>query len=991
METDVEEVAVMHRFVMGMPESLEAEPALIEEQILHNDLLLLRCPDGYDSMSQKVLAGISWAYLQGQQHPLNRFYFLVKTDQDIYLRLDVIISELLALRRSAPARAETYWSGFVHRGMKPISNVKNKNADLSYPLPSFPPYPVGALYTMSFNLAEIVARVFATGRIKFTMNEDQMLGQLLQNWGLVPSHDRRIQQWKVCQKDLIAIHYAGGEDMQTLHRGVLVHGDPCHGFPERTLTCPLCYHECLDNTHYDWTTEWECSEQGASLKEASSPIVIQQPSARTVRVATSIFHSYTNITTLTPDLGGARESSTCSNPQNPFPDGDQQHRFILIWTTAPSTFTLKQHRVLESILFHHPKAHVRVFSNTLPCGFFESLNAIPGSDVRISRYDSASYIPQDLTGLAWLTRIEEWRAKPHFYAHEADFLRMLLLDRFGGIYMDFDVILLQPVRRYSNIVIAEYCDAEGLDYCIFLPELGSSLSMKDRHSRFYIPIGMLFFQPGHPIIKEALRQFDTSYNPDIWPCGTVFLTKAVQQVCRKPALCSNLWILPPKAVYPVEWQSKDLLFENIEETPAAKRLWETIRVDSMAIHLWNKMTAELDPVPGTIIHSVFESYSLFPLKVEDIPEDEYTLTTHFNGGFEEGLDGWWSTSRSVFFDECKNNVRSGKFSIRIVNRHQTGEEVKLQHTLPLLQQQARRVLISAWTKSRESVNTTVGKGSTSNGIYAMQVEVVTFDRVRQVRRVNVPPSANDSWTQISIAVSVRHHIETLSISLIFSRPGVAWFDDVSVREHPSVLSQQTKIVQTTRIPPTLAALTAVIEDGEKARSLFGPNLVANPHLMEKRFNSTWKVKNEGATIRPSSKEKNPTDSGITILSNDGPLLSHALVYQTITCNQSMASIFLVTGQTLSRLSSSSDVPADYSIYADLILADGTPIWGSFQPMDGILKGTWQNASFIIDARPHTVAEIALHLILRNFKGEACFRDISLQQALVDRTPLLECS
>jgi hypothetical protein len=524
----------------------------------------------------------------------------VKTDQDIYIRLDMVLSELATLLLEKPTQAVTYWSGFVHHHMMPIQDKDNKNADTSYPLPLFPPYTVGALYVLSSHLAQVIASVHSSpgggsSKLSAIANEDQTLGFILDHFHFSPKHDRRIQQWNVCSKDMIAFHFSDGEVMSKIHSGVTQHNDPCFYVPERKAHCPLCYEECAGNTEskYDWRVHWTCTSRGATLRRRSDDLFAKQRRRRgltassalalssdgAVRVSTGILRSYDHSkTVVTRSRVQQTDYSTtfsCDPNYNWSETSDTlEPRFILIWTTAPSSFTLKQHRVLESVIFHHPKAQILIFSNSLPCNFFTTLSSLPNVNLKIVRYNLET-LSEGLPGSNWIARIKEWEKKSHFYAHSADFLRMLLLYRYGGVYMDFDVVLLHRLHL-ENTVIGEYCDDLSLEYCLFLPELGSlitSTPFADRHYRFYIPIGMLIFKPRHPLVYKTLSYFDTSYDPDLWPCGTIFLTKAVQTVCLEVSStigasssasllngkCDDIWMLPPEAVYPIEWHSRSVL------------------------------------------------------------------------------------------------------------------------------------------------------------------------------------------------------------------------------------------------------------------------------------------------------------------------------------------------------------------------------------------------------------------------------------------------
>lgn len=118
----------------------------------------------------------------------------------------------------------------------------------------------------------------------------------------------------------------------------------------------------------------------------------------------------------------------------------------MIWTTNATSFRSYRHKVVESVFAHHPTASVRVLSNTLPSDTFAALRS-SGRDVNV--------IPFDVDDLFDGTPLATWLASnasqgEHYYSHVTDAARYALLWKYGGLYIDFDVILLQPLTGFRN-------------------------------------------------------------------------------------------------------------------------------------------------------------------------------------------------------------------------------------------------------------------------------------------------------------------------------------------------------------------------------------------------------------------------------------------------------------------------------------------------------------------------------------------------------------
>lgn len=152
---------------------------------------------------------------------------------------------------------------FLCRNIPPIRNTENKNGELVYPLPIFPPYTAGALYILSRDVVHLVAGV--KGPRMFVKNEDQNLGIWLFPFNILPIHDRRIQQIDVCENDMIGKHFgdfsepdAIGGTMYDMLNNLRNSRKMCHGF--KTSVCGMCYPCHGKGNHWrDWG--FDCDER----------------------------------------------------------------------------------------------------------------------------------------------------------------------------------------------------------------------------------------------------------------------------------------------------------------------------------------------------------------------------------------------------------------------------------------------------------------------------------------------------------------------------------------------------------------------------------------------------------------------------------------------------------------------------------------------------------------------------------------------------------
>jgi len=99
---------IIYRFVVGQPPSSRIQswmgPKMVAESEKYHDLLVVPAPDLPSDKSKKVYEALRWAS-SSVQHD-----YLIKTDDDVFVRWDVVRKELAAL-----GPRDNHWQGFVYR------------------------------------------------------------------------------------------------------------------------------------------------------------------------------------------------------------------------------------------------------------------------------------------------------------------------------------------------------------------------------------------------------------------------------------------------------------------------------------------------------------------------------------------------------------------------------------------------------------------------------------------------------------------------------------------------------------------------------------------------------------------------------------------------------------------------------------------------------------------------------------------------------------
>jgi lactosylceramide 4-alpha-galactosyltransferase len=286
--------------------------------------------------------------------------------------------------------------------------------------------------------------------------------------------------------------------------------------------------------------------------------------------------------------GEAEQPAAAALPRRPQQQQQQQQRqrfapasppsqaavtFWFIWSTSLREWHWMPLAVVESVFVHHPRARVRFLSMVMPLDYFACV-AAAGFDIAVERYDLRALAQG--TVLANFVDSGRLNESAHFrYAHESDLLRLVVLSRHGGIYLDTDLLLLQPL------------DGAVLDN----PVLGVEYYNDPmRESKTYGGIRlnnafMGFPEPGSPYLDWIMQRVEASYNPKEWAAiGPDLITEAYSAMA--PEVQDTFHLVPPRGLYPLHWALAHSVL-NPDRTQVDREWPPGVRNESYGIHLYN--------------------------------------------------------------------------------------------------------------------------------------------------------------------------------------------------------------------------------------------------------------------------------------------------------------------------------------------------------------------------------------------------------------------
>lgn len=250
---------------------------------------------------------------------------------------------------------------------------------------------------------------------------------------------------------------------------------------------------------------------------------------------------------------------------------------IFFVETGDSNFnvvlTARQACAIESAAKMNP--HLRVYLLYCDLDRFKSLKNSSELDA-IRSYTNVHILHVNMTQLAIGTPMEEFMSsdqlsESHFkLPHTSDALRLLLLWKFSGTYIDTDMI----VRMRLDSISSNFACRESTSYMN-----GAILNFDGSADKKLEEI----------FIKMFIDNFDGSlYSKN----GPLLITSVVKHLCNVTNLeqiktedCQGFHVLPSVACYPVSWEN----WEQLLSPYYAEEVMKTVS-NSLVVHFWNKFS-----------------------------------------------------------------------------------------------------------------------------------------------------------------------------------------------------------------------------------------------------------------------------------------------------------------------------------------------------------------------------------------------------------------
>ncbi|XP_048357836.1 lactosylceramide 4-alpha-galactosyltransferase [Sphaerodactylus townsendi] len=244
---------------------------------------------------------------------------------------------------------------------------------------------------------------------------------------------------------------------------------------------------------------------------------------------------------------------------------------------------------VESAARVHPEAKIIVLMKGMAKQNFTLPNCLGISLFRC--FSNIEIKPLDMKDILMDTPLANWysvaqqRWEPFFLPVLSDACRLAVMWKFGGIYLDTDVIVFKSLKNLTNTL--------GIQ------------------SKYLLNGAFLSFAPRHRFIELCMQDFVANYSRWIWGNqGPQLFTRVFKKWCSIRSLqsskgCRGVTVLPQEAFYPIRWQDWRKYFEEIKASELSQLFKHTY-----AAHVWHKKSQgmQLDITSKALLAQLYGQY-----------------------------------------------------------------------------------------------------------------------------------------------------------------------------------------------------------------------------------------------------------------------------------------------------------------------------------------------------------------------------------------------
>ncbi|WZZ29389.1 hypothetical protein YC2023_012790 [Brassica napus] len=234
-------------------------------------------------------------------------------------------------------------------------------------------------------------------------------------------------------------------------------------------------------------------------------------------------------------------------------------QFFMVWLSPANSFGPREMLAVDTLFTTNPGACLVILSN--------SLDSPRGSTILKPLLDQGfnlvavtldiPFLVKNTPAEAWLKKLKSGKMDPGsipLSMNPSDLTRLAVLYKYGGIYLDTDIIFLNSMTGLRNAIGAQ--------------------SLHPRTKRWTrLNNAVMVFDLHHPLMREFLQEYSTTFDVNWLKIPSLF---------KKPATARE-----------AKWVEKTV---------------QEMKEGSYMIHLWNKVTRKMKIEEGSVMHKLISTH-----------------------------------------------------------------------------------------------------------------------------------------------------------------------------------------------------------------------------------------------------------------------------------------------------------------------------------------------------------------------------------------------
>ncbi|KAK9706687.1 hypothetical protein RND81_07G144800, partial [Saponaria officinalis] len=288
-----------------------------------------------------------------------------------------------------------------------------------------------------------------------------------------------------------------------------------------------------------------------------------------------------------------------------FVENSCEIRVFMTWISPLVSFGDREKFCIESLFKFNPNACLLIVSNSMDT--YEGtqiLRPFLRMNFKVMAISpDFQFVFKDTKGAHWYNELIKGNVKKGEISlgqNLSNLVRLAILYKYGGIYMDTDFIILKSLNNLRNSIGAQTIDTKT-----------------NKWSR--LNNALLIFDKKHSLLRMFIEEFVLTFNGNKWGHnGPYLVSRVVERLNGYMGLNEklNFTILPPHAFYVVDWIRIGSLFRQPRDGNELDLHWinnklKQIEEESYGIHLWNRESRGIKIRNGSVISHLMKKSCVF--------------------------------------------------------------------------------------------------------------------------------------------------------------------------------------------------------------------------------------------------------------------------------------------------------------------------------------------------------------------------------------------